>query len=110
MDWSPIRGARDGRPAGRACLCRRRNPGCPVVASGTVGNGVVQVMSFDTLAPHYRWMEFILAGKKLQRCRTAFLDEIPTGLQRIRARLILWTTYAFFRTMTRLPAHNLTTP
>lgn len=34
-------------------------------------------MSFDILAPHYRWMEFILAGEKLQRCRTAFLDEIP---------------------------------
>jgi ubiquinone/menaquinone biosynthesis C-methylase UbiE len=37
-------------------------------------------MSFDTLAPHYRWMEFVLAGEKLQRCRTAFLDEIPTPL------------------------------
>jgi len=35
-------------------------------------------MSFDTLAPHYRWMEFVLAGEKLQRCRMAFLDEIPT--------------------------------
>jgi len=33
-------------------------------------------MSFDSLAPHYRWMEFILAGDKLQRCRTAFLPEI----------------------------------
>ncbi|MCC6580991.1 MAG: class I SAM-dependent methyltransferase [Phycisphaeraceae bacterium] len=34
-------------------------------------------MSFDVLAPHYRWMECLLAGKKLQRCRTAFLDQIP---------------------------------
>lgn len=34
-------------------------------------------MSFDLLAPHYRWMEWFLAGGKLQRCRTAFLDEIP---------------------------------
>jgi ubiquinone/menaquinone biosynthesis C-methylase UbiE len=34
-------------------------------------------MSFDALAPHYRWMEFILAGQKLQRCRAAFLDAIP---------------------------------
>jgi ubiquinone/menaquinone biosynthesis C-methylase UbiE len=33
-------------------------------------------MSFDALAPHYRWMEFVLAGEKLQRCRTAFLDRI----------------------------------
>ncbi len=33
-------------------------------------------MSFDRIAPHYRWMEFVLAGGKLQRCRTAFLGEI----------------------------------
>ena len=32
-------------------------------------------MSFDLLAPHYRWLEFVLAGEKLQRCRTAFLAE-----------------------------------
>lgn len=36
-------------------------------------------MSFDVLAPHYRWMEFVLAGEKLHRCRTAFLDEIPAS-------------------------------
>ena len=35
-------------------------------------------MSFDRLAPHYRWMERLLAGEKLQRCRTAYLDKIPT--------------------------------
>lgn len=34
-------------------------------------------MSFDILAPHYRWMEVVLAGEKLQRCRTAFLSSIP---------------------------------
>ena len=34
-------------------------------------------MSFDVLAPHYRWMEVVLAGEKLQRCRTAFLERIP---------------------------------
>ncbi|HXT10670.1 MAG TPA: class I SAM-dependent methyltransferase [Candidatus Angelobacter sp.] len=33
-------------------------------------------MSFDVLAPHYRWMEFVLAGEKLQRCRTAFLNQV----------------------------------
>lgn len=33
-------------------------------------------MSFDVLAPHYRWMEVVLAGEKLQRCRTAFLNQI----------------------------------
>ena len=34
-------------------------------------------MSFDLLAPHYRWMEWVLAGGKLQRCRTAFLHSLP---------------------------------
>lgn len=34
-------------------------------------------MSFDLLAPHYRWMERVLAGEKLQRCRTEFLAKIP---------------------------------
>jgi ubiquinone/menaquinone biosynthesis C-methylase UbiE len=34
-------------------------------------------MSFDGLAPHYRWMEWLLAGGKLQRCRTAFIDTLP---------------------------------
>ena len=32
-------------------------------------------MSFDRLAPHYRKMESVLAGKILQRARTAFLSE-----------------------------------
>lgn len=33
-------------------------------------------MSFDLLAPHYRWLEWLSAGGKLQRCRTAFLHAI----------------------------------
>lgn len=33
-------------------------------------------MSFDRLAPHYTWMEAVLAGPRLQRCRTAWLDEL----------------------------------
>lgn len=33
-------------------------------------------MSFDLLAPHYRWMEWLSAGEKLQRCRTALLDAL----------------------------------
>ena len=33
-------------------------------------------MSFDRLARHYRWMELVLAGEKLQRCRTAFLATV----------------------------------
>jgi len=35
------------------------------------------VAGFDWLAPHYRWMERILAGGKLQQCRTVFLGSIP---------------------------------
>lgn len=31
-------------------------------------------MSFDALAPHYTWMEAVLAGKRLQECRTTWLD------------------------------------
>lgn len=33
-------------------------------------------MSFDRLAPHYRWLEFALAGGRLQRCRLAWLKEV----------------------------------
>lgn len=33
-------------------------------------------MSFDLLAPHYRWMECLLAGNKLQRCRTTHLPRV----------------------------------
>ena len=34
-------------------------------------------MNFDRIAPFYRLMESVTAGKKLQQCRTAFLGEIP---------------------------------
>ena len=33
-------------------------------------------MSFDTLAPYYRWMEIIFAGRKMHHCRTACLSVI----------------------------------
>jgi SAM-dependent methyltransferase len=33
-------------------------------------------VSFDLLAPHYRWMESVLAGGLLQRCRLAWLEEV----------------------------------
>ena len=36
-------------------------------------------MSFDRLAPHYNWLERLLAGNKLQLCRTAFLAEFATA-------------------------------
>ena len=31
-------------------------------------------MSFDSLAPHYRWLELLTAGELLQQCRTRFVD------------------------------------
>ena len=33
-------------------------------------------MSFDLLAPHYTWMETILAGPRLQQSRVAWLDAL----------------------------------
>lgn len=33
-------------------------------------------MSFDRLAPHYSWMEAVLAGSRLQRCRVAWLESL----------------------------------
>lgn len=33
-------------------------------------------MSFDRLAPHYTWMERVLAGGRLQRCRLAWLEAL----------------------------------
>ena len=39
-------------------------------------------MKFDRLAPHYDWMESCLAGDRLQRARTVWLEELR-GCQRI---------------------------
>lgn len=39
-------------------------------------------MSFDLLAPHYGWMERVLAGGLLQRCRTAWLGQLA-GCRRL---------------------------
>ena len=33
-------------------------------------------MSFDRLAPHYTWMENVLAGSRLQRSRVAWLESL----------------------------------
>jgi ubiquinone/menaquinone biosynthesis C-methylase UbiE len=33
-------------------------------------------MSFDPLARHYHWMERVLAGEKLQRCRARWLPKV----------------------------------
>ncbi|MEZ5287435.1 MAG: class I SAM-dependent methyltransferase [Vicinamibacterales bacterium] len=36
-------------------------------------------MSFDPLAPHYRWMETVLAGPLLQRCRATHLAAVSNA-------------------------------
>jgi ubiquinone/menaquinone biosynthesis C-methylase UbiE len=41
------------------------------------GPGHSRPGGFDGIAPFYRAMEAFCAGRKLQRCRTAFLGEIP---------------------------------
>lgn len=33
-------------------------------------------MSFDRIAPHYRWIENCFAGRALQKCRTAFIGTV----------------------------------
>lgn len=38
-------------------------------------------MSFDLLAPHYRWMEALCAAGQVQRCRTVLLGAIPAPRQ-----------------------------
>lgn len=40
-------------------------------------SGLFCGMSFDRLAPHYRWIEALFAGDRLQRCRVALLDALP---------------------------------
>lgn len=39
-------------------------------------------MSFDILAPHYGWMERVLAGRLLQRARAVWVDELA-GCERL---------------------------
>lgn len=36
-------------------------------------------MSFDAIAPHYRWLEWVTAGPLLQRCRIEFIHEIQNA-------------------------------
>jgi ubiquinone/menaquinone biosynthesis C-methylase UbiE len=35
------------------------------------------IARFDPLAKHYDWLELVLAGKKLERCRNILWDDIP---------------------------------
>src|SRR5262249_36606771 len=64
-----------GGPLGCGGICCWRSGGCRLVAPLRTWRASCS-MSFDRLAPHYRWMEFLLAGKKLQHCRTAFLSQV----------------------------------
>lgn len=54
---------------------RRRLPLVEPKCAGAALRPREPPVSFDTLAPHYRAMELLLAGNLLQRCRTAFLPE-----------------------------------
>jgi ubiquinone/menaquinone biosynthesis C-methylase UbiE len=58
-------------------------------------------VSFDRLAPHYTWMEAVLAGRRLQRCRVTWLEAL-TGCADI---LILGVGHGHFlqRCAQRLP-------
>src|SRR5947207_3033135 len=77
MAGSQIHAARHRRSTGRPGLRGRRPAGLGMVAATIPSESCCCSMSFDLLAPHYRWMEFLLAGEKLHRGRTAFLDLIP---------------------------------
>ncbi len=59
----------------------RRNPRLQISSPMCLRTIGESVMSFDTLAPFYRWMEVLTAGNKLQRCREAFLSEVPAPRQ-----------------------------
>lgn len=41
-------------------------------------------MNFDRIAPHYQWLEVLFAGRTLQSCRTAWLDdEVISGCRSV---------------------------
>jgi len=63
-------------------------------------------MNFDHLAPHYRWMEWVLAGDRLQACRTLHLGHA------VGARAVLLTGEGNGRFLTecrrRMPDAHIT--
>ena len=63
-------------------------------------------MSFERLAPHYTWMEAVLAGPRLQRCRVTWLD----ALEGCRDLLIVGVGHGHFlkRCAQRFPATRIT--
>jgi len=66
----------DGATGGNYALVYR-DAGGAFVAAGWWRWQARRPANFDFLAAHYRWMEWVLAGRKLQRCREAFLGSIP---------------------------------
>jgi len=76
VSWAKIHVAYSWRSAGRGCIPIRCASGRNLVESVPASCTNHRCMSFDALAPHYRWMELVLAGEKLQRCRTAFLNRV----------------------------------
>lgn len=67
---------------------------------------LVVVMSFDRIAPHYTWMEKVLAGGRLQRCPVTWLDALA-GCETI---LIAGVGHGHFlqRCAERFPAAKIT--
>lgn len=63
-------------------------------------------MSFDRLAPHYTWMEAVLAGRRLKRARNAWLE----GLAGCRDILIAGVGHGHFlrRCLAAFPAARIT--
>jgi hypothetical protein len=54
-------------------------------------------MSFDLLAPYYRWMELICAGGKLHDGRQTFLGQISAPkniLMLVKAMVAVWWSVA----------------
>lgn len=45
--------------------------------AGGIDMSSFDVARFDVLAPHYDWMEAVLAGRKLERCREALIGYLP---------------------------------
>jgi SAM-dependent methyltransferase len=79
---NPVLGGGDNAAMlGHAVVCSE-SPACQSFHlgpdTGPAGRRHTTAMSFDTLAPCYRSMEWLTAGGGLQRCRTAFLAETKT--------------------------------
>lgn len=63
-------------------------------------------MSFDAIAPHYTWMEAVLAGRRLQRCRVTWLESLAAA----HDILVLGVGHGHFvrRCAARFPAARIT--